>query len=148
MTTNNGFAGKDDFFAAAKRRFKDAPLPGGKMARIRSLTAAEWAEIDSKNVDMKRGGLSLVGMRNSDLRLVIASVVDADGNQVFGDGDLAKLGEIDVAVIVPLVRTIKEHSGLRQDAENALKNSDTTADSGSPCSSAEPSPTTWTGTGR
>jgi hypothetical protein len=137
MTMSN-FAGKEDFFAAAKRRFKEVPLPDGKSARIRSITAAEWADIDARNVDMKKGGLSAVGLRNSDLRLVAASVVDADGNPIFNDGDLKQLGEIDAGVIVPLVKAIKEHSGLRQDVEDALKNLSTTADSGSSSSSAAP----------
>ena len=141
VTTNNGFAGKDDFFAAAKRRFKEVPLPFGKSVRIRSLTAAEWADIDAKNVDLKRGGLSAIGMRNSDFRLVIASVCDSNGQPVFADSDLDKLAAVDVAMIVPLVRAIKDHSGLRQDSEDALKNCGTTADSGSPCSSVEQSPT-------
>jgi len=117
---------KDAFFAANKRRFKDVALPGGETARIRSLTAGEWAEIDSKNVDTKRGGLSVSGMKNSDFRLIIASVVDAEGNQVFADSDLPKLGEIDAGVILPLVRAIKDHSGLRGDVEDAIKNSETT----------------------
>lgn len=142
MTASNGFAGRDDFFQAARRRFKEVALPGGKHARIRSLTAAEWADIDARNVDTKRGGLSATGLRNSDLRLIVASVVDGEGNPVFTDTDLPRLGDIDAGVIVPLVREIKEHSGLRQDVEDALKNLGTTADSGSPSSSAAPSPTT------
>lgn len=142
MTMSNGFAGKDYFFAAAKRRFKEVALADGNKVRIRSLTAAEWADIDARNVDMKKGGLSAVGLRNSDLRMIVAAVVDGEGNPVFTDGDLQQLGQIDAGIVVPLVKAIKEHSGLRQDVEDALKNLSTTADSGSSCSSAEPSPTT------
>ena len=117
---------KDAFFSATNRRFKDVPLPGGQSARIRSLTAAEWADIDAKNTDIKRGGLSATGLKNSDFRLIIASVVDVEGNPVFNDGDLPKLGEIDAGVTIPLVRAIREHSGLRGDVEDAIKNSETT----------------------
>ncbi len=126
---------KDDFFAANKRRFKDVALPGGSTARIRSLTAGEWADIDAKNTDAKNGGLSVVGMKNSDRRLIIASVVDADGNQVFSDSDLPKLGDIDAGVTIPLVRAIKEHAGLRGDIEDAVKNSEATTGGSSPTSS-------------
>lgn len=142
MTTNNGFAGRDDFLSATKRRFKEVPLWGGKKARIRSLTAAEYAEIDAKNIDFRKGGLSANGVRNSNLRLIIASVCDCDGQPVFQELDLDKLAGIDVALVEPLVKEIKEHCGLRQDVEAALKNSGTTGEEGSPSSSAEPSLTT------
>lgn len=134
MTMSN-FASKDDFFAAATRRFKEVPLPGGKTARIQSLTAGEWADIDARNVDMKKGGLSATGLRNSDLRLVIASVVDANGQKVFSDSDMPTLATLDAGVIVPLVKAIKEHSGLRQDVEEALKNLGGTDGECSPASS-------------
>jgi hypothetical protein len=142
MTTSNGFAGRDDFLAATKRRFKECPLWGGKKCRIRSLTAAEYAEIDAKNIDFRKGGLSANGVRNSNLRLIIASVCDANGEPVFMESDLEKLANIDVAMVEPLVKEIKEHCGLRQDVEAALKNLEATAGGDSPSSSAAPLPTT------
>lgn len=117
---------KETFFSAVKRRFRDVPLPGGMSARIRSLTAAEWADIDAKNTDTKRGGLSAKGLKESDFRLIVASVVDPDGNQVFSESDIPKIGEIDAGVTIPLTRAIREHSGLRGDVEEVIKNSETT----------------------
>lgn len=142
MTASNGFAGRDDFFAATKRRFKEVPLPGGKKCRIRSLTAAEYAEIDAKNIDFRKGGLSANGVRNSNLRLIIASVCDHDGQPVFQESDLEKLASIDVGFVEPLVKEIKEHCGLRQDMEAALKNSEATGGGDSSSTSAEQLPTT------
>src|SRR5581483_11113292 len=121
MTTSNGFLGRDGFFAASARRFKEVALPDGNKARIRSLTAGEWAGIDSRNVDMKKGGINPTGLRNSDLRLIVASVVDGEGNPIFTDADVPKLGTIDAAVTITLTRAIKEHSGIRQDTEDAQK---------------------------
>jgi len=142
MTTSNGFAGRDDFFAATKRRFKEVPLWGGKRCRIRSLTAAEYSELDARNIDFRKGGLSANGVRNSNLRLIIASVCDHDGQSVFQESDLEKLASIDVALVEPLVKEIKEHCGLRQDVEAALKNLGATGGDDSPSFSAEPLPTT------
>lgn len=142
MTTSNGFAGRDDFLAATKRRYKPVPLWGGKTARIRSLTAAEYAEIDAKNIDFRKGGLSANGVRNSNLRLIIASVCDGNGEPIFLESDLDKLASIDVAMVEPLVKEIKEHCGLRQDVESALKNLEATGAGDSPSSSAEQLPTT------
>ena len=126
---------KDDFFAANKRRFKEVALPGGSTARIRSLTAGEWADIDAKNTDAKNGGLSVAGLKNSDRRLIIAAVVDADGNPVFAESDLPKLAEIDAGLTIPLVRAIREHTGLKGDVEDSLKNSEATTGGSSPTSS-------------
>jgi hypothetical protein len=126
---------KDDFFAANKRRFKDVALPGGGSARIRSLTAGEWADIDARNTDAKNGGLSVAGMKNSDRRLIVASVVDADGNPIFAESDIPKLGELDSGMTIPLVRAIREHTGLKGDVEDALKNSEATTGGSSPTSS-------------
>lgn len=144
MSANNGFATREDFRAAAKRRFKElpaVPLLGGKPCRIRSLTAAEYSEIDSKNIDFRRGGLNPAGVKASNVRLVIACVCDGDGQQVLDDTDAAWLSGVDSGLIEPLVRDIKDHCGLRSDVEDQLKNFATTADSGSPSSSAAPSPT-------
>lgn len=127
MTTSNGFAGRDDFFGDGKRRFKTVSLPGGKQCRIRSLTAGEWCDLDAKNVDIKRGGLSAVGLRNSDLRLVIAAVCDGDGNLVFQESDLSSLAAVDASLVIPLVKEIRDHCGLKSTTDDALKNSEATA---------------------
>jgi hypothetical protein len=138
----NGFATRDDFLGATKRRFREVVLPGGKKARIRSLNAAEWAEADSANYDFKKGGgLSRVGVKESDLRLIAACVCDDDGNPLFNVGDIQALGTIDTAILLPLIREIKEHCGISRDVEDTLKNFAPTTDSASRSSSAEPSPT-------
>lgn len=119
-------ATRDSILAATKRRFKDVTLWDGSTVRVRSLTAAEWAEIDSKTIDMKKGGLSASGVKTSDLRLFAATVCDADGNPLFGDADLPALGSLDAALVIPVVKEIRDHCGLRQTVEDALKNSDPT----------------------
>lgn len=142
MTTSNGFLSRDEFLSATKRRFREVSLPGGKHVRIRSITAGEWADIETKNLNLKQGGLNATGIRNSDLRLIVATVCDGDGQTIFSDSDLPKLAEADAAMTQPLVREIREHCGLTKDVEDALKNCGTTGGGGLPSSSAEASPTT------
>ena len=137
MTASNGFAGRDDFLAATKRRFKTVPMWGGKTCRIRSITEAEYADIDARNIDFRKGGLSAAGIRGSNVRLLIACVCDGDGEPIFTDLDAAKLASVDTALVEPLVREIREHCGLRQDAEEAIKNFDATGGEDSPSSSAD-----------
>lgn len=134
MTANNGFATRDDFLGATKRRFREVALPGGKRARIRSLTAGEWADIETKHINLKGGGLNPVGLRNSDFRLIISAVVDGEGQPLFSDADIDKLAAADSALVQPLVREIREHCGLRGDVEGAIKNSDSTTGEDSPSS--------------
>lgn len=116
-------ATRDSILAGTKRRFKDVTLWDGSSARIRSLTAAEWAEIDSKTIDMKKGGLSASGVKASDLRLFAATVCDGDGNPLFQESDIPALGSLDAALVIPVVKEIRDHCGLRQTTEDALKNS-------------------------
>jgi hypothetical protein len=136
MTTSNGFAGKDDFFAATKRRFKEVNLPSGMTTRIRSLSAGEWADFEMGSVNKaKGGGFNFKGLRNSDFRLIAASVVDGDGNLIFTDADIPQLETLDAADSVALSRAIKEHSGLTRDVEDAQKNLSGTNGGSSPASS-------------
>lgn len=148
MTTSNGFLSRDEFFATSKkRRFREVPHPflEDRKWRIRSLMESEWAAIDVKTIDFKKGGLSVAGLKLSDIRLVIAAVCDSDGQPIFTDADEATLADTDTAVFIPLVREIKEHCGLRSGGEDSLKNSNATGGEGSPCSSAELSPALSTG---
>ena len=132
----SSFASRDDFFKSAnKRRFRDVPLPSGLTARIRSLTAGEWADIDMGSVNKTKGGLNPAGVRNSDFRLIAAAVVDADGNPIFSATDLPQLESMDAADSIALARTIKEHTGIRQDVEDAIKNFNTTGGGDSQSSS-------------
>lgn len=136
------FATRDDFFSATKRRFKAVTLWNGKKARIRSLNEVEYALIDATNLDFKRGGLSKAGIRESNVRLLVASVCDGEGNLLFGEADLPQLGLVDTALIEPLVREIREHCGLKNlDQEELEKNSPATTGGDSDCSSVGPSPT-------
>lgn len=133
--TTNGFLGRDELLAYSNRRFKEVPLSDGRKVRIRSITEAEWADIDIKTIDAKKGGLSLAGLRQSDTRLVIACVCDGDGNPLFRESDSESLSKLDAAVFVPLVREIKEHCGLRGGLDDQQKNLNATGGDGSQCSS-------------
>lgn len=130
-------ASKDDFFKSAnKRRFKDVALPSGLATRIRSLTAGEWADIDMGNVNKIKGGINPAGVRNSDFRLIAAAVVDGAGNPIFSATDIPQLESMDAADAIALARLIKEHTGIRQDVEDAIKNFGTTGAGDSTTSSS------------
>jgi len=87
MSEGNGFATRDDFFAATKRRYKEVPLWTGKKARIRSIFENEFQEIDVRNIDFRKGGLSAVGIRSSNARLIVLTVCDGQGEPLFTEQD-------------------------------------------------------------
>ena len=138
MSEGNGFATRDDFFAATKRRYKEVPLWTGKKARIRSIFENEFQEIDVRNIDFRKGGLSAVGIRSSNARLIVLTVCDGQGEPLFTEQDVSKISSLDSALVEPLVREIREHCGLRQDADELLKNFEPTGGESSASSSAAP----------
>lgn len=132
------FASRADFETGTKRRYKPVPLWNGKKARIRSISEAEFQEIDIRNINFTKGGLSAPGVKSSNARLLIATVVDGNGEPIFRDTDVAFLSSLDTALIEPLVREVRDHCGLRQDSDELLKNFEPTGDEGSASSSAVP----------
>lgn len=138
MSEGNGFATRADFETGTKRRYKSVPLWTGKTARIRSIFENEFQEIDIKNINFQKGGLDKAGLRLSNARLLIATVVDGNGEPIFRDSDTSFLCGLDTALIEPLVREVRDHCGLRQDAEDILKNFEPTGDESSASSSAAP----------
>ena len=130
------YATRDDFFAAPARRYRDVEV-GGLKFRIRSLTEGEWADLQLANFNLDTGERDWDAWKLSDPRLIVASVVNEKDEPVFTDTDVARLAHADAGLTEPLVRAIRAHCALMS-VEDAKKNSSTTGDDGSPCSSSEP----------
>src|SRR5688500_1821391 len=126
MSASNGYATRDEFFALAKRRFKDIEIAGMKF-RIRSLTEGEWAAHQMETWDYENGGRNLDGVKSSDARLIAACVVNAAGEPVFNDTDVPRLAYADVGLTEPLVRANRLHCRV-VDVDEAKKNSSTTGE--------------------
>jgi hypothetical protein len=107
--------------------------------RIRSLTEGEWSEHQLETLGVKEGIDREEGIRTSDARLIVATLVDADGQPILKDTDVARLAFVDAGVTEPLVREIRKHCGA-SGVEEAKKNSSTDGGDGSPCSSSEAHP--------
>lgn len=135
MSASNGYATRDQFFALPARRFKDITICGMKF-RIRSLLEGEWAAHQLGNLDLVNGGNNMDGLKSSDARLIVACVVNGDGDLVFTDTDVPRLAYADAGLTEPLVRAIRLHCRV-VDVEEAKKNSSTTGGDGSPTSSCE-----------
>lgn len=128
------FADREAFFAATKRRFREIDVPVVGRVKIRSLKEIDRQQLD-RDVLKKDGSLREDRYAEARLRLIVASVVDADGNLVFTDEDLPKLRELDYAVTRAIEKACLEHQGADADeikelAKNseAINGSDSSAD--------------------
>lgn len=108
MSHANGYATPESLFGAPpQRRFTDVEIDGHKF-RLRSLTPAEsnpWAVKSQKDKGMVTAGP----------RLIVLCVVNADGQRVFGDLDVAKFMELDSSFVARLAKACQDHAGLVDD---------------------------------
>lgn len=130
-------ATRSDFLDGPKRRYTEFTCPAsGLVARIQSLreaemSALEMAEFERDSVtdelirdDAGRLVRKEAAISDSRARLIIATVVDADGKPLFAEGDLELLNELDAADSIGLYEAIRTH--LRADKrDDAKKNSGT-----------------------
>lgn len=104
----------------------DAPKWGGKV-RIRSLSGHDRAKFEMaiKPVVSENGK---TGGKTPNWRelLVAMSIVDADGNLIFEEKDVAVLGKKDAGTLDKVVEAVMKLSGISQrDAETYQGNSET-----------------------
>lgn len=94
-TTNNGFAGRDDF-APVKRRYAST-IWNGKTYRVQSLNAKE--EGIYENLVAPGGSPKFDLMKCA---RVLVSAVDGDNVRIFGNNELEKVGACDPDLIKEL----------------------------------------------
>lgn len=118
---------KSKLLGSTKRRFVDVPVgSNGDSAtyRIRSLTEKERSayELSTRKSTGKEFEARLEDARR---RLLVAVLVDDDGNPILGPLDAIGLQDVDSAITGRLFDAAWEHCGFaRGDVENLVKNSD------------------------
>ena len=117
MTKSNGYVKRDELFANPPgRRFADETVEGFGKVRIRSLTAREKTKYDSAAINSK-GGINTKSLLTANARLIVACVVDGEGNPVFSEADIDKLQDMDAGVIEELASRCGKHCGITEDTE-------------------------------
>lgn len=105
---------KQDFFAAAVvTDAAEVRLPSG-VYKVRGLTGAEWDEYERACTSEGPDGKAV--FKNDRARLVMYGTLDADGKQLFAEGDLPRLRACSAKVLRPLFDKIAELSSLKDDA--------------------------------
>lgn len=123
------FLNREAIFAVADIKTEEVFVPEWNgSVYVKGLTARERDEYETAVVTT-RGKDVQVNRRNIRARLVVMTVVDAEGNRLFGDTDLKALGEKSAAAIDRLFGVAQKLSGLSpEDEEDLAKNSDGQSD--------------------
>lgn len=116
--------GADAFRSAnAKARRFDVVVTNIGPVRIRSLNEAERSEFETDCVTEDLGA-DRVRLQDAKRRLIVACVVDKQGNPILNDDDVADLGQVDGAVIGQIYNAARKLCGFSEaDIESLVKNS-------------------------
>jgi len=122
MSGNGTYLSRDAILGADDLTFADVLVPEwGGVIRLRTMTAAEWEDYETKLADAKKSG-ELANIRAS---LVAACAVDADGNRLFTEGDVDALGRKSKTALVRLFDEARRLNAFGDDeAKKLVKNSE------------------------
>lgn len=126
MTTNNGYATRDQLLAPSKRRFKDVELPIKRLkVRIRSLMEHESEAFQAEM--FRNGKVQKDKAINSYRRLILLCVCDGGSDQpLFQPNDLDVLNSWDGADINHLGKECETFCGFVEgEIERTEKNFET-----------------------
>ena len=91
---------------------------------VKGLTAAERDKYESHLI-VQKGKNTTVNMKNARARLVMLSVVDESGKQLFTEADISALGTKSAAVLDRIFDVASRLSGISdEDLEELSKNSE------------------------
>lgn len=106
---------RDDILGAQDRKTEDVQVPEwGGTVRVRSLSGAERDAYEAGIVQVRGDGSRKFTLSNARARLVSLSVCGEDGERVFTDADIAKLGEKSAAALERVFDVALHLSGLSE----------------------------------
>jgi hypothetical protein len=126
------FLSREAILAISDTQIETIDVPEwNTMVRVRGLTAAERDQFEGEIV--QRNGKDVrTNTKNIRARLVVLSVVDADGARLFTYHDIVALGEKSAKALDRIFSKAMELSGLRdEDVAELAENFDETPDAGS-----------------
>lgn len=107
-------------------RYVELPEIGGSV-KIRALKSAELSGWQASLLDPRTGEPCIKRQKQARERLVAISVIDENGNLIFGKDDLESLNRLENSVIGRIATAAKEINGIdNEDYEEAVGNSEGT----------------------
>lgn len=90
---------RDDILAATELDREEVEVPEwGGVVMVRALTAAERDDFEASCIESKGKSQGLT-YQNLRAKLVVRSLVDAEGTRIFKDGDAAALGKCSASAV-------------------------------------------------
>lgn len=113
---------RDELLGITARRYRDVTI-GNLHFRIRNLTDGEKSDFEAAVLNSE-GKFSLAKIKRQRRRLIVACLVDAEGQPLLQPGDEALLERVDGAVTSRLYDECRVHCGFEDgDIEDLVKNS-------------------------
>jgi hypothetical protein len=105
---------KDEIFGVKDDLFDDVVVPewGNKKVRIKALSASDRDRYESSLAKLDKNGNMVPDLVNQRARLVALSVVDENGNRLFGDSEVLKLGTKNAKSLGRIYEASAKLSGL------------------------------------
>ena len=117
--------GRDQILSAEDLEYEivDVPEWGGKV-RVRALTGSERDQFEASLVK-EAGKIRKIDTANIRAKLVSLSIVDGEGNRLFGESDIALLGQKSAAALDRVFESAQKLSKIsKEDVEELEGNSE------------------------
>lgn len=134
--TENGaprtFLGRGEILSREDTRYDEFQVPewGNTWVRIRSMTTKEREKFE-ESVSQVKGGKTVTTMIGARARLCVMCLVDANGQRIMTEKDVAELSGKNSGAVNRIFRRACKLSGILQteaDLEEAVGNSETIRD--------------------
>lgn len=122
---------RDSILASNDLAFEEVEVPEwGGSVRVRSLTGWERDQFEA-SITKRRGTDFEMNLVNARAKLVVLTVVDAEGNRVFSDDDVLDLGKKSAVALNRIFLVAQKLSGLSdQDVTELTRDFDPAQDAG------------------
>jgi len=114
------YLSKEDIFAADDLRTEEVKVPEwGGVVRIRELSGTELDAYQASMMTRAPNGDMVPSMGNMRAKLVTRSIIDDDGNPVFNELDIGRLGQKSGVALGRVYERAAELSGITKESEDA-----------------------------
>jgi hypothetical protein len=120
-----GFS-RDEILGKRRGRVEEVKVPEwGGTVFVREITASERDAFEASSLD-KKGGAKMVNIR---ARLAVLTLSDSEGKRLFGDADVAALGELPASAMDRIFEASMRVNRLsKSDVDELEKNSEDQAE--------------------
>jgi len=117
---------RDEILGKRRGRVEEVKVPEwGGTVFVREITASERDAFEASSLD-KKGGAKMVNIR---ARLAVLTLSDSEGKRLFGDADVAALGELPASAMDRIFEASMRVNRLtKSDVDELEKNSEDQAE--------------------